>query len=204
VTRESAVFISEQVPHALVAHDARQARHRSVRAVASSEGVVHVHVAQGGDLSGEAFVVVLFFLVKAQVFQQHQLAGSQVTDELLGRVTDAIIGQVHVLAEQLAQTQRHWLQAEGGVRFAVRSAQVRGEQHARARADRLFDRRQRGADAFVVGDLARLGERHVEIDADEHALIIQPKIVNRADAVEGAHAESSQRRRETAARAGGT
>src|SRR6478609_4801668 len=80
---------------------------------------------------------------------------------------------------------------------------MRPEDHTRAGADRFLDRRQRGTDALVVRDLTALIERYVEINANEHALIVQAKIVNRADAVEGAHAGSSKRRRESGRASGG-
>src|SRR5882724_8690606 len=60
------------------------------------------------------------------------------------------------------------------------------EDYSRASADRLLDRRQRGDDALVVRDRSRFIQRHVEIDANEHALIVEPKVVNRADTVETA------------------
>src|SRR5450631_42519 len=157
-----------------------------MRAVRGAEGVVHVHVALRGKLTHEGFVVLLFLVMKAQVFEQDQLTGAQIADHLLGGVPDAIIGQENVLPEQLAQAERGGLQTEGGVVFALRSPEMGAEDHARAGGDRFLDRRQRSDDALVVRDRSRLVQRHVEIDANEHALIVEPKVVNRADAVETA------------------
>jgi hypothetical protein len=56
---------------------------------------------------------------------------------------------------------------------------VRRQQQARAARAQLLDRRQRGADARVVGD-ARTFEGHVEVDPDEDALALDVELVERS------------------------
>ena len=53
--------------------------------------------------------------------------------------------------------------------LAVGPAEMAGQDDPRALAEQVADRRDRGADARIVGDLAVL-ERDVEVDADEDAL----------------------------------
>ena len=69
------------------------------------------------------------------------------------------------------------LQAELRLRLALRPAEMRREDHRRAVIERVGDRRQRRANAGVVGDPAVL-DRDVEVDADEHAPAVEAKVVN--------------------------
>ena len=86
----------------------------------------------------------------------------------------------HRAAQQLADARGDGPQAHLRIRLALRSAEVRGEDHARgARLERVIDRGQRLADARVVADDAAL-ERDVEVDADEHAPALELEIANRA------------------------
>ena len=54
--------------------EVRDAFGRGVRAVRRAEGVVDEHVAQAGQLAGEAGVVGFLFGVKAHVLEQHDVA----------------------------------------------------------------------------------------------------------------------------------
>ncbi len=56
--------------------------------------------------------------------------------------------------------------------------------------DQVLDRRQRRADARVVGDLLVLGERDVEVDAHEDALALDGELLDVLDAVGEAHGQS--------------
>ncbi len=56
---------------------------------------------------------------------------------------------------------------------------MRGEDHLGLARERVFDGGQRGHDAGVVGDgRAVFSERHVEIDADEDALVGEIDVAN--------------------------
>src|SRR6185436_257292 len=82
---------------------------------------------------------------------------------------DAVGREQHRPADQIRQPIGHRPQAHLGVRLALRPSEMARQNHRRAAFERVADRRQRRVDARVVADHARL-ERHVEIDADEHAL----------------------------------
>jgi hypothetical protein len=55
-----------------------------------------------------------------------------------------------------------------------------GEDHGRALFERVADARERGFDALIARDFAGLGKRNVEIHADEDALVLEIKILDRA------------------------
>ena len=61
-----------------------------------------------------------------------------------------------------------------GSRLPFGPAEVRGDHHARPGAQQPPQRRQRGPDARIVGDDARL-ERHVQVGAHEDALAAHPR-----------------------------
>src|SRR5207302_9322106 len=63
--------------------------------------------------------------------------------------------------------------------LALGSAEVRSQNQPRPALERVQDRRQRGADASIIGDLARAAERDVEVLAHEHALGFQRNVANR-------------------------
>jgi hypothetical protein len=80
-------------------------------------------------------------------------------------------------AQQLAQPLGRRLQRELGL-AVLRPAEVRGEQQPGPALAQPLDRRQRGADARVVGDAA-VRERDVEVDPQEDALALDVQIVER-------------------------
>src|SRR5579862_2626459 len=136
-----------------------------------AEGVVDVDVGQLGQLFGEGRIVPLFLGMKTDVLQHRHLAGLQRGDALLDMLANRIRQVLDRRAEQLAQLLGYWGHAQLLDHFAVRTAQVRHERDLGALLDQILDGRQRGADARVVGD-ARAFERDVEVDADEHPLVL--------------------------------
>ena len=101
-----------------------------------------------------------------------------------GATVDAVepvLDQRHLAAEQLRQPHRHRRQRQLRRRLALLGpAEVRHQHDARARRERLLDRRQRGADARVAGDDAVL-DRHVEVLADQHALAGERHVLHAHD-----------------------
>ena len=142
-------------------HDARG---RGVRAMRRAEGVVHVDVGERSELAREGRIVLLLFLVEAEVLEQQQLAVAK----LLGGGADAVRSEGDRAPEQLGQTLRHRPQRELGLRRALRPAQMRGEHHAGAAGQQAPQRAERSTDARVVAD-APARERHVQVGAHEDA-----------------------------------
>ncbi len=152
---------------------------------ARAEGVVDVDIGQRGQRLGEGRIVGFFLGVEAQVFQQQHLAGLELAGHLAGHFADAIGRKGHVdvlaqlLVEQFAQPVDHRAQRVLGIRLALGTAQVRGQNHLGLALQGVDDGGQRGHDAGVVGDgRAVFGERHVEIDADEDPLVGQIDVAN--------------------------
>lgn len=83
------------------------------------------------------------------------------------RVADAVVDLGHLGAlEQLLQARHDRVEAELVLGAVLGPAEVRGQQHLGAVVDEVLERRDRGADAGVVGDLEVLVERDVEVGAD--------------------------------------
>ena len=72
---------------------------------------------------------------------------------------------------------------------ALRTAQVRGQNHPGARLGQVLDRRQRGSDAAVVGDRLTV-QGDVQIDAHQHAAVPDPLL---EQVVQGLHSFDATR-----------
>ena len=84
-----------------------------------------------------------------------------------------------LVGKQRAQVLAHRLDPEGRV-LALRPAEVRADADpGRAALEQQLERRQRGADPRVVGDLAVL-ERDVQVGSDEHRLSGDVGVADRA------------------------
>ena len=148
--------------------------HAGVLAVHRAERVVHVGVAERGELVGERaplrVVLAGLALVEPQVLQQRDLPVGQVGHACPRRVADGVLGEVHRGAEQLTEPPGDRAEAELRVRRALRAAQVRADDHLRAGPHQRAQRRQDGPDPAVVADLpGLLVERDVQVGAHQHA-----------------------------------
>ncbi len=132
---------------------------RGVRAVRGAERVVDVEVRERAEARRQLGVVLRLARLEADVLEHHDVAVGHVVE--VRRERD--LG-----AEQAGEVLGDRRERE--LRLAVlRPAEVRDEQQPRAALAQLLDRRQRGADAGIVGDRA-VRQRDVEVDADEAAL----------------------------------
>ena len=103
--------------------------------------------------------------MKRTFSSRHDLAVGE-----LGRRVEVVADERHGLPEELGEALGHRGERGGLVELAFRRAPEVGHDHdAGARADRVPERRQGGAEAGIGGDRAAL-ERHVQILADEQAL----------------------------------
>ena len=148
-----------------------------------AEGVVDIEIGELAKLPGEVLVVGFFFGVEAEVFEQQGLAFFQLARHFFGFGADALGTEADVLAarqflvEHHAQTFGDGLEAHLGIRLAFGTAEVRGENEARAVAQSVLDGGQGFADAGVVHDAAVV-ERDVEIHAHEDAAVVEREIEN--------------------------
>jgi len=144
----------------------RDAVRGGFRAVGGTESVVDVDVAELRHLLRELVRVLLFALVDAAVFQQHELAGRDVH-----AVFNPVRHHRHVAAEQFGQTLRDRRERVFRLEIALgRTAQMRGHHDGGAGIQRSLDGRHRGANTGVFGDVALIVLRNVQVGADKHAL----------------------------------
>ena len=68
-----------------------------------AESVVYIQIGIGSQRLGEVGIVLLFFSMEAQVFQQQHLAGLERGGLGLGVFADYVLGHDHFLSQQLAQ-----------------------------------------------------------------------------------------------------
>ena len=146
----------------------RHPRGGRVRAVSGPEGVVHVGVAERGQLAREDRVVVGLSPFPPGVLEHEHGAGLEPVDASAHLRADYLRRLVDVRVDQLGQPRGH--RRERGLRIAsLRSAEMRAEHQPDALLQQQLDRRQGGPDARVVRHPPAL-ERHVEIDACEDRL----------------------------------
>ena len=141
---------------------------RGVGAMGRAERVVHVGVAERGELAREPRVVLGLAPLPARVLEHEHRRRLEPVDAAPHLRPHDVGSLVHLGVDQLAQPRRHGRQR--GLRIAaLRPAQVRAQHHPHAALQQELDRGQGGADARVV-DHAAVLERHVEVHAREHAL----------------------------------
>ena len=121
-----------------------------------AEGVVDVDVRVGGERLRELRVVLLLLRVEAEVLEQQHLAVAEPLDGVLGAGAERVARDRDRLAHQLAQPLAHRPEPEAVADLAVGPAEVAGEDDAGALRLEVPDRRERRADAGVVGDPAVL------------------------------------------------
>jgi hypothetical protein len=161
---------------------------RAFGAVGRAKGVIHIDVAQPGQLLRQRGQVFLFADIGAAVLQHHDLAGCHVD------AIDPVGDQRHFAAQQLAQALgdggERVLRLEGAFGGA---AQVAGHHHGGAGLQRHLDRRDRRTHARVFGDLARAVERHIQIGADENALALHLALGTQVGETKDVHENGYQR-----------
>ena len=146
------------------------------------EGIVAIDVAERGEPGGEIGVVGLFAGMEADVFQQQHLGRAG----LFGQVFRPVqrLDEMHLAAERLFQRGQGDAQRHGGHHLALGPVEM-GKKHGRAAARQ--DVVDRGHDAFDpcgVGHGTVL-DRHVDIDAHQHALAREIHVVQRLPAHPG-------------------
>jgi hypothetical protein len=148
----------------------RDTHGRCVRAVRGAERIVHVDLAQRGELLREGGVVLLLLGVVTEVLEEQDLAVVQRRRHLLDLRAHSNrprsgVGLLTSSASRCATGAR----LNSGSRFA-RTAEVAHQNETAAVIQDVPDRRQRLQDAGVVGYRAVVVERDVEVHSHEDAL----------------------------------
>ena len=139
-----------------------------------SEAVGDEGVGQSCVLLGELLALGVHLgglaRVEADVLQKDDLSVLQGVRLRVGVGPDGVGRQRHVDSQELGQAGRDRGQGEFGLDRALRAAEMRGDHDTGAGVEQALERGQGGADAAVVGDVAVLVERHVEVGPDEDPL----------------------------------
>ena len=143
----------------------RDARGRGMRAMDGAERVGHIQLGHRGKLLGQLGIVLLLARLKADVLEQHGLAGLDLCRELLRIGADDVLGQLDLEAELLAQALGDRSKGVLHVVLSLRTAEVRAEDDRRAVVQQVADGRQRRVDTGFIGDVAFGVERHVKVAA---------------------------------------
>ena len=143
---------------------------RGMRAVRGGERVVDENIAERGEFLHEARLVLLFLLVEACILQAEDVAGLHRVDRGLGLLADASSAKATGRAESLGDRRRDRLERLVGI-DSLWPAEMSEQDHFAALVGDLGDGRRHALDARCVADLAVL-HRHVEVDAQQHALAL--------------------------------
>ena len=142
-----------------------------------TERIVHIHIAQRGELLRELRIVLFFLGVESQILQQHHLARFRAHRLHFG--TNAVGGHFHGPSEQFFQSLRHRLQAHLRIRLALRAAEVAREHDAGALFKSVLNCWQRRLDPLVACDLLPARRKgNIEVDANEDNLVFEVQITD--------------------------
>ena len=160
-----------------------------------AESVIDVNIAELGEAGTEGFhffriglelgtvfelYLALFLDVEAEVLQQDHVARLGLGAGGLNFRADAVVEELHRLAEQLRERIGDGLEGKFLDALAVRTAKVAHQNHRRTLVERVFDGRQRRLNALGVGDgTGGFVLRDVEIHADQGAFALQVEIFNK-------------------------
>ena len=135
-----------------------------------AERVVDKDIRHVGKRLGQRGIVLGLALLKTHVLEQDRLARLNLSGELLRILADNVLRQLDFLAEQLAQALCNRRERILHVNLALRTAEVRAKDNCCIVIQQVFDRFERSADALVVGDVAVLILRHIEVAAGNNLL----------------------------------
>ena len=135
-------------------------------AVGGTESVVHIHVTQRRQFLREGIAVFFLANIHAAIFQQHHSTGCH------GHAIEPIGDQRHIALQQFTHAPGDRCQRIFGFELAFGGAtQVGSDHHGRASVECQLNRRQRGANACVVGDVTGVILRHIQVGADKNTFV---------------------------------
>ena len=144
-----------------------------------AESVGHEDLGHVGQGLGKVGAVLLLADVEAQVLQKKDLAGLECGGLGLGVLADDVLGEDHILAQQLGQSLCHRSQSQLGLPLALGLAQVGAGDNGSAVIQQIFDGGDGGNDTLVAGDLAGLFVLgNVKVAAEQNLLALYVHIVN--------------------------
>ena len=177
--RQHLDFAEEQTS-AGVRQQARRADDRRVISMGCTEGLVHVHISEFGQIGAKRRVALGLAGLEAQVLEHQDIAGRGGRHERLHTGAGDGGRQEDLEIEQLAETLGHRRHRVAGIGLPLRSAEMPARDDDRVTVAQPLDRGERGGDAEVVVDVP-VGHGNVEVDAHE-----RPRARERAEGLRGA------------------
>ena len=132
------------------------------------EGVVHVYVAELGELFDKGRIVLFLALMEAGVLQQQHVAVVHFGDCRGRSLADAVGAEGDRAVDDVRDRRGDGFQRIGLVRPALGPAEMRQQNDLAALVRDLRDGRRDALDARRIGHAPVL-RRHVEVDAEEDA-----------------------------------
>ena len=170
LSQDSNLALQQQSGGTLI-EQLRRADRGGMGSVRGPEGVVDVDVGQACQRRRQLGVVLGFAWLVADILEQQDLAVLEPFGELRHFVPDDRRRHLHGDAEQLGQRADDLSQRE--LRLALLgSTEMRDEDQLGATAAKLLKRWHRRPNPGVVAD-PPIGDRHVEVDPDEHPLVVE-------------------------------
>src|ERR1700686_1791475 len=147
-----------------------------------TERIVHKKIAKLGTPPRQPLVVFFLAAEEARILEEENLSRLEILAGLDRLVRIGRLDEDDFAASQLLEPIRHRLQRVFGIGFPFRPSQVRENYGTRAALEQQLDRRKRGTDARIVGDVAIIVEGNIEVNANESALAAHLRIAEIADA----------------------
>ena len=143
-----------------------------------AESVVDINVRQRRQRLGEFGIVLGFFLVEADVFDNHDLARLESRRHGVGLFPDDVGGELDLAVHQLGQAFGHRGQGAFFLGFLIlRTAQMGTEDHRRAVIHQILDGGNGFPNALIVRN-DTVVERHVEVAAHQHLFSLDVDVFN--------------------------
>ena len=154
----------------------RNACVRSVSAVGNAECIIDCEVATGSELLCELRIVLLLFLVVAEVLKQQDIARLQRSFCSICLCADAVGRPLDIAAEQFREVLDEVLRGELVLASLGRTADVAGDDESCTVVEQVVQSRQRADHARVVRDVHLVVERDVVVDADKYLFAVDVNI----------------------------
>ena len=132
-----------------------------------AERIIDVHVAQLRELFGERGIILLFFGMESEIFEQKHLPLLQISNHFLDFWAHTAGSKGDGLPQQFSKPGRNRPQAVLRFRLPFRPAQMRGEDEAPAFFEHVSNRWERCVDTGIVCNPA-VRKRNIKVHAHKY------------------------------------
>ena len=132
-----------------------------------AECIVYEDLGHGSQFTGECGIVLLLFLVEANVLDHHNLTGLQSGSLRLGILADNVGSHNNLLTQKLAQTGSNGSQRIFHVELTLGTTHVRAEDNGSVFLHQVLDSGQSAVDTGLIGDYT-VRHGNVEVAANEN------------------------------------